>query len=300
MKQLIQWLQNLFQGGLSEIQVKIVLTIVLIVVMWVLGRIVKRSITRIPHSPQAKYNWNKTITYVINGISFVGIALLWFNQFESFATFLGLLSAGLAIAFRDPIVNMAGWYFLVFRKPFKVGDRIQVDEHTGDVIDIKMFEFSMIEVGNWVHSDQSTGRVIHIPNQRVFSSAIANYNAIVDFIWHELELVITFESDWKKAKQLLTDILNQHAPKRYQQAAKDLKKMTGEYLVYYNKLTPIVYTSVVDSGVCFSLRYLCPPKKRRGSSEVIWEAVLEMIAQEDQIELAYPTSRIIRSEDRVN
>jgi small-conductance mechanosensitive channel len=300
MKALIQWLQNLFQGGLTEIQVKIILTIVLLVLLWILRRVVKRSITRIPHTPQAKYNWNKTITYIFNSISVIGVALLWFNQFESLATFLGLLSAGLAIAFRDPIVNMAGWYFLIFRKPFKVGDRIQVDEHTGDIIDIKMFEFSMIEVGNWVHSDQSTGRVLHIPNQRVFSSAIANYNAIVDFIWNEIEVTITFESDWKKAKQLFTRLLNQHAPKRYLEAEEELKHTTGDYLVYYNKLTPIVYTSVVDHGVRFSLRYLCPPKQRRGSAEILWEAILEALGQEEKIHLAYPTTRIIRSEDKTN
>lgn len=300
MKWLIDWLNKVFQGGLSEIQIKIVVTILMLILLWIVKRIVKRSVAKIQHSPQARYTWNKTISYISNSLAILGIALLWFNQFSSFATFLGLLSAGLAIAFRDPIVNMAGWYFIVFRKPFKVGDRIQVNDHIGDVIDVNMFEFSLIEVGNWVHSDQSTGRVLHIPNMRVFSSSIANYNAIVDFIWNELELTVTFESDWKRAKALLTEILNQYAPDFHKQAEQELNEMTGEYLIYYNKLTPIVYTSVVDSGVCFSLRYLCPPKKRRGSSQKIWEAILEALEKESTIELAYPTSRIIRSEDKIN
>ena len=110
----IDWLEHFFKGGLSEIQIKIILTLILLIFMWGLRRLIKRSITRIPHSPQARYNWNKTINYILNAISMMGVALLWFNQFESFATFLGLLPTGLAIVFKDPIVNMAGWYFLIF------------------------------------------------------------------------------------------------------------------------------------------------------------------------------------------
>jgi len=297
MNRLIEWIQNLFQGGITDTQVKVILTLLIIIILWFIRRLLKRSVVRIQISPAARYSWRKTISYSTNALTLIGIAFLWSNQFASLATFLGLLSAGLAIAFKDPIVNMAGWYFLVFRKPFKVGDRIQINENIGDVIDVNLFEFSIIEVGNWVNSDQSTGRVIHIPNMKVFSSPIANYNAIVDFIWNEVEVVLTFESDWKKAKQLFTDLINREAPKTYLKAEKDLKSLDGEYLVYYNKLTPIVYTHVVDHGIVLTLRFLCPPKQRRASTQKVWEAILDCIQQEKNIDFAYPTRRIIGKSD---
>ena len=64
----------------------------------------------------------------------------------------------LAIALQDPLTNLAGWLFILIRRPFRVGDRIQVGANTGDVVDIRPFRFLMLEVGNWVHADQGTGR----------------------------------------------------------------------------------------------------------------------------------------------
>ena len=76
----------------------------------------------------------------------------------SLTTFLGLASAGVAIAMHDTIANLAGWFFIISRKPFKVGDRIEIGEIAGDVIDIRIFQFSLVEIGNWVDAEQSTGR----------------------------------------------------------------------------------------------------------------------------------------------
>lgn len=96
------------------------------------------------------------------------VARLWFVGLQSLSTFLGLLTAALAIALQDPIVNLAGWLFLIWRRPFRVGDRIQIGDIRGDVIDMRIFQFSLLEIGNWVNADQSTGRVIHVPNGKVF------------------------------------------------------------------------------------------------------------------------------------
>lgn len=290
---LVYWKQYFGQDW-NDWQIKLALSVFFWLLFSLLKRVLKNSVARrLKANPVARYNWNKGISYILNGLLLLALAFLWANQFESFATFLGLLSAGLAIAFRDPIVNMAGWYYIVFRKPFKVGDRIQVGDKTGDVIDIKLFDFVMLELGNWVHSDQSTGRLLSIPNMRVFNTDIANYNATLDFIWNELELDITFNSNWAKAKEILTEILNQKAPTYYEQARENLRNMSGEYLIYYNKLTPIVYTSVEREGIRFSLRYLCPPKQRRGSAQQIWESILIAFAEAEDIDWAYPSQRII-------
>lgn len=112
---------------------------------------------------------------------------------------------------RDPLINFAGWMFIMLRKPFVVGDRIQIGEHRGDVIDTRIFQFTMVEIGNWVDSDQSTGRIIHIPNGWVFNHSTANYSQGFAFIWNELPIIITFESNWEKAKKILTAVVKEHS-----------------------------------------------------------------------------------------
>lgn len=132
---------------------------------------------------------------------------LWSGSFVSFSTYLGLLSAGLAIALKDLVINIAAWGFILTRRPFEVGDRIEIGQISGDVIDQRIFQFTLMEIGNWVKGDQSTGRIIHIPNQQVFTMPLANYNKGFQYIWNELNIVVTFESNWEKAKKLLMKLL---------------------------------------------------------------------------------------------
>src|SRR3989442_7605528 len=84
------------------------------------------------------------------------------------------------------LVNLAGWVFIIWRSPFALGDRIQIGQHAGDVIDVRLFQFTLNEIGNWVQADQSTGRIIHIPNGKVLTEVIANYSEGVQYIWHEI------------------------------------------------------------------------------------------------------------------
>ncbi len=111
---------------------------------------------------------------------------------------MGLFTAGLAIALKDPLTNLAGWLFIVFRKPFIVGDRIQIGPHAGDVVDIRPFQFTILEIRNWVDADQSTGRMIHLPNAKVFVEAQANYSLGFNYIWNEI--VVRLTATGKKQK----------------------------------------------------------------------------------------------------
>lgn len=287
-----EWFEHLAEG-VSPTQSKIIATIIIIIVLWLLQRIVLRSIMKLHSDIAVRYTWRKSAAYTIYIIGIIAILFVWSNNFGDFATYLGLLSAGLAIAFQDPIVNMAGWYFILMQKPFRVGDRIEVEGQIGDVVDINLFQFTVVEVGNWVNEEQSTGRIIHIPNAKIFKSPLANYNEGLDYIWNEMKVLVTFESNWRKAKVCLQSILDEHAPKVADHAKRELEDSSGEYLIYYHKVTPIVYTTVEDSGVLLTLRYLCKPKSRRSTMCFLWENILDAFQEEEDIDFAYPTRRAI-------
>jgi len=237
------------------------------------------------------YVARKTITY---GLGFATLMLLWrvwIGPGTGFVAYLGIVSAGLAIALQDPLTNLAGWLFITIRKPFTAGDRLEINQTQGDVIDIELFQFSLIEIAQDVHADQSTGRIVHIPNGWVFKHSIKNYTQSFNFIWNEMPIVITFESDWKRAKTLIEQIGRNHTAIRSEHAAKQVREAARKYLIFFHHLTPIVWTSVEDIGVRLTLRYLCDPRKRRSSECYIWEEILEAFQQEDHIDFAYPTQR---------
>ncbi len=279
----------------ADLESKLLGTLITVAAIWLARRLSLALVYRRSRDPWTRYRWRKSLTYLAFFLNVVLLGRIWIESPGTVATFLGLVSAGLAIALRDPIVNLAGWIYLVWRRPFEVGDRVQVGTNAGDVIDLHVFNFTLNEIGNWVDADQSTGRIIHIPNGRVFTESVANYDRGFRYIWNEIPVVVTFESNWKLAKAILERIAVKHAEHMTEQAEKDLLEASRQYFISYTRLTPIVYTSVVDIGVRLTMRYLIQPRHRRGSEQAIWQDVLDEFAACPDIDFAYHTVRSFRN-----
>jgi small-conductance mechanosensitive channel len=262
-----------------------------IVVVLTLRRVSRRLLARAVTENSTRYLVNKGVGYALGVTGILALLKIWTDGVTGVATYLGLASAGVAIALADPLTNLAGWLFIVIRRPFSVGDRIQIGPHTGDVVDVRIFRIILLEIGNWVHADQSTGRLLHIPNGWVFKNAVASYDQAFGYIWNELELTLTFESNWRRAKEVLTRTVTEHSEQLTLDAQARLFAAAEHYHIKFAKLTPVVWTSVADSGIKLTMRYLCRPRDRRSSSSEIWESVLESIAGMPDVDLAYPTMR---------
>ena len=275
---------------------KLVATLALLILFVLIRFLTCALAKRKLDDPVRFHHWRRVIVNTLTIVALVLIGRVWIHAFDSLATFLGLASAGLAVAMHDSIANVAGWVFILWRKPFKPGDRIQVGGIKGDVIDLRLFQFSVIEVGNWVDADQSTGRIVHIPNSQILREPVSNYETGFQYIWHEIPVLITFESDWRKAKDLLGTIASEKAEHLSEGAKEQIRRAAMRYLIFFKNLTPIVYTTVKESGVMLTLRYIVKPRERRNSEDAIWEAILDAFGQHEDISLAYPTTRFYQAE----
>jgi small-conductance mechanosensitive channel len=224
----------------------------------------------------------------------VSLSFIWIKDLSRLTVVLSVLGAGLVVALQELILCIAGWFIIIFRKPFDTGDRIEINGVKGDVIDIKFLQTSLLEIGNWVVEDQSTGRVMHIPNSMVFRHALFNYTREFEFIWNEIKIMITFESDWKKAREIILGHAQKEADRIKKEVDRLIRKMATHYLVYYEKLTPIVYVKIVGHGIELSLRYLTEAKKRRLTQDEISRDILDDFAKEPRINFAYETFRIVK------
>ncbi len=277
--------------GLTPLQAKWATTGIVVILLAVVRLVVLRVVQKRVDDPTVWYRTRKLVSYVIGVIGVLIIAALWV-QGSGFGTTLGLATAGIAIALSDVLKNLAGWLFIIIRRPFRVGDRVEIDGHIGDVVDLRAFRFSMLEIGNWVDADQSTGRLMHVPNGLVFTKPVANYTEGFGFIWHEIPMLVTFESDWEMAKQIMQQALDDHAVHHdAARASEELRRTAASYQIMYTHLTPAVYLSVRDSGVLLTGRFLAEVRKRRGVENAIWTTILPAIAAEPTVELAYPTVR---------
>lgn len=243
-------------------------------------------------NPTTRYQISKGTGYALGFLATAVLAKIWFQGVTGLATYFGLLSAGVAVALQDPLTNLAGWLFLVIRRPFEVGDRIQIGNHTGDVLDIRLFQFVLLEVGNWIDADQSTGRVIHVPNGWVFKNPQANFDQGFKYIWTEIAVTLTFESNWKRAKEVLTELVEAGSRSIVEDAASEMNDAADRFPIHFAKLTPMVWTNVVENGVRLTMRYLCKPRERRSSEHALWEAILDRFEQMPDVSFAYNTTRM--------
>lgn len=290
MDKISEWLHNL-TGFNPLVQNRILTSLLIIFVLWFLRFLTLRIVWGRTEDVIVRYRWQKTSVYIVAILGVLLVARVWFEGIQSLATYLGLVSAGIAIALKDIVASLAGWIFIIVRRPFVVGDRIQIGAHAGDVIDIRIFKFTLLEIGNWVDADQSTGRIIDVPNSYVLTETLANYHKGFRYIWNEIPVLVTFESNWKKAKSILLKIATKHGSELSHAAEKRIKEASRKYMIFYHKLTPIVYTTVKDSGVLLTIRYFIDPRSRRGSEQAIWEEILSEFAKRKDIDFAYPTSR---------
>ncbi len=275
-----------------ELQYRIFYTVLSLGLLLLFRFIALKLVFKGFHDVKDRYFWKNSVKNTYYLLLILVLINIWIDKIESLATFVGLLSAGLVIALQAPIMNIAGWFFIVIRKPFEVGHRIEINGVAGDVIDIRFFQFTINEIGNWVGSDQSTGRIIHIPNGEVFRSNQANYDQGFSHVWDELSLRVTFDSDWKKAKLLCEEIVNRHAEELSFSAKRRLLEASKKFMIFYSNLTPYIYTSVEDYGIKLTIRYLTLPKKRRVVQHEIWEDILETFEKHKDIHYAYPSQRI--------
>ncbi len=274
-----------------EVYHRLVSSLVVVVAAWLIRTATLAAVNRSTDDLRLRYGWKKGTAYATFAVAVLFIANIWLAGLAQLGTFLGLVSAGVAIALKDPLTNVAGWMFIIWRKPFAVGDRIEVGGHMGDVIDVRIFQFSLLEVGGRIQAEQSTGRLLHVPNSVVFSQPLANATMDFPFVWNEIGVLVTFESDWRRARELIASICERRCAVFADEARGYLEKTTRKWFIVYSKLEPIVYTAVLDSGVLLTARFLCPPRQRRSTEDGVWSDILDAFAGCDDVDFAYPTTR---------
>lgn len=258
----------------------------------VLRAVVVRLVSRRIDRPKTLFFIRRVTSYVVFFLVALVLLSIWFEGLSGLPTYLGLLSAGLAIAFKDPIANMIAWVYILSTRLFTVGERVQIGADTGDVIDIQVFRTVMLEVGNWVEADQTTGRIMYVPNARVFTETVSNYHQGFPYIWHEVSLTLTFQSDWQKAKRLFLEALNRRGATLYDAMAQSLRDASRQFYIDQKNYLPAVFLRFREYGIVATLRYLCDPRSRRQTEHDLTEDLLGILAREPDINLAYPTQRL--------
>lgn len=266
-------------------------------VIFLLVRSIQRHWLRYEAEIEARHRVRQLTSWAGILSFLVVLFFIWASQVRDIGVFLGIIGAGLALSMGETLLCIAGWAVLVVKRPFDIGDRVELEGRIGDVIGYSLFHTSLLEVGNWVHADQSTGRMLVVPNSMIIRHALYNYTKGFPFLWDEFSTVVTFESDWQAAKQIMQAEADEETDKIESEVRKHLVEMQRRYAIRYGHLRPIVYTRIANHGVELTLRYLTPVRQRRSTTHRISEDILREFIEHPRIDFAYPTTRIFRNNE---
>ncbi|MEZ4898615.1 MAG: mechanosensitive ion channel [Saprospiraceae bacterium] len=245
-----------------------------------------------------RYRVRKTISFFGYALVIL-LAILIFAKQQSYLTLsIGFISAGIAFALQEVILSFAGWISIFSTRAFKPGDRISMQNVKGDVIDVGILKTTLMEIGEWVSSDNYTGRIVQISNSSVFKVPVFNYSTDFPFVWDEISLPVRFGSDIEEMQSILSRVIHDQLMEYSQFAAKEWKGLVHRYLIEDAKVDPIVFTELTDNWIQFTLRYVVDYKRRKGTKTNLFLAIHRHVhATNGRVQLGSATYEIVGMPD---
>jgi len=283
--------RDLYLHDLGE---KLVAFVVMVVVVYAVTRLIRRLIRENIEDINRRHILQKWSSYAAAFLLVVCGVALFADSLQGLGTVLAVLLAGIAVALQDVLKSVVGWLYISGRSGIDVGSRIEVNGVLGDVVDIGVLKTTVLEVGTIVYGRQSSGRLVSIPNYRLLSDQVHFQGAENPWAWQEVRVTITFESDWRRAEELMREIGDEVHQELGPELEAGFRRLEQRYAFKYGTLTPIVYITISGTGIELTLRFLTAVRRHRGTVDLVSRRILAAFAAEPSVELAHPTYRVYR------
>jgi small-conductance mechanosensitive channel len=256
---------------------KLILSAVVWSAAFVLGRVLPwLTISRLPDESPHIYVVRKVTTYVVNGLATLLSVGIWLDNLGNLSVTLGILAACLAFALQEVIGSIAGWASILAGHPSTIGDRIETGDIRGDVVDISVLRTTLMEIGNWLGGDHNTGRIVTVSNAFIFKEPLFNYSRHLRYIWDEVTLPVTYETNWQGAIQIMTEAVRQHP--LYQEllplAQEQRRRVRRQFAIKITPLEPRVFVKLTDNWIELGLIYPVDTDSRRSFRSDISQRIL--------------------------
>lgn len=279
----------------SSVTGRLVTSGLVLAVAVVLAAGLSRVLGRRSTDPYQRYYARKGSRYAVAIAALVVLAIVWQAFAGRVGVVLGLATAGLAFAMQEVVGAVAGWFNIVSGRIFRVGDRIQMGGVRGDVIDITPLRTKVMEIGSstddstWVRGRQYTGRIVALSNKVTFTEPVFNYSSVFDFIWEELTIPVSYESNWKAAEAILQEEAARASASEGAEQAMDA--MVNRYPVGRAEVEPRVFVRATDNYMELSARFVIPVRTARSVKDEMTRRVTDRLASAG-IEVASTTQDV--------
>lgn len=277
MKELDQFIRDFQSLESSDLLLQLaqflVWTLFIIFITW----LIRKGITRTVTDNTMRYRARKAVRLLSYTLIILLAVITFTGKVQYFTIAIGLLSAGLAFALQEVILSIAGWIAIFVSKIYKPGDRIEINNVKGDVIDISITKTTLMEIGQWTNSDNYNGRIVQVSNAAVFKGNVYNYSTDFPFVWDELNLPVKYGSDIQLAQGIVLDSARLMLAEYTLFAKEHWKKMVKKYLIEDANVEPTLSMKLTDNWIEFNLRYVVDYKKRRLTKSNLFKQIHDAV-----------------------
>ena len=241
-------------------------------------RVLEQTLPRRFGRADARYKVRKFIVFSGYLSILLFLAILFEDRLGRLSFAFGVVGAGVAVALQDVLASIAGAFSIGFSKLYAVGDRVQIGDTRGDVIDIGLLRTTLLETGNWVSRDLYNGRIVRIPNSTVLKGSVFNYSQGFRFIWDEIKVLFTTTSDCQLAREMLLRVAKEAIGEYLVEAQTSWKAMSDNYRSANPPLEPTVALVVNAGSLEFTVSYVVDYTKRIAMQDQLFTKIVEEIA----------------------
>jgi small-conductance mechanosensitive channel len=264
-----------------QLSVKLAFAVLGILLIYAAFRLLETILPRHFQQADARYHVRKFVVFVGYAVAALFLVILFEDRLGQLSLALGVAGAAVVVALQDVIASLAGWLAIGFSKLYKVGDRIQIGETKGDVIDISFLRTTLLETGNWVSKDLYNGRIARIPNSLILKGPVFNYTHGFRFVWDEIKVPLTAQSDHRFAREMLLRVAEETVAHFLIEAGSAWKQITDNFRITNPRLEPIV--ALVVNGGCleFTVSYIVDYTERTVMKDRLFTKIAEEITNSD-------------------
>ena len=262
-------------------------TVLSILIIYIVIKVVMEQIiaNRIKE-PKTRYSM-KRIASMLSVLTFIAVAIaIWVDNLQALLVSYGVLAAGAAVALQDVFRNFAGGLVIFVTGTYHIGDRIEVNSKIGDVIDTGIFYTTLLETNEWVKGDQATGRLSILPNSFVLSGVVNNYTRDHPYIWDEINIPITYDSDWKAALLIIESVINIETKESTSESENSISRLTDKYYLPRKSTEPTVFVTLTDNWVTLNIRYITEVRQRRIVRDRLNRRFLTELERAEKVKIA--------------
>jgi small-conductance mechanosensitive channel len=241
-------------------------------------RLLERTLPQHFGHGDQRYHVRKRVTAAAYIIILTFVTILFADRLKHVGFAVGVMGAGVVVALQDVIASLGGFIAIGFSNLYRVGDRIQVNETKGDVVDISIMRTTVLETGNWVSGDLYSGRIVRIPNSVVLKGLVFNDSQEFQFVWDEVKIRLTSGSDHQHAREILLRVAKETVGEYLVEAQGSWKQIVENYRIENPVLEPAVTLQAGDGSLEFSLSYLVHYTKRTTVKDQLFTKIVDQVA----------------------